>query len=176
MFSFLTVHFRAGGPSDPPCTPSKARSITVCATARSCARGWTLTVPRIQSSPTLGVIAMATPSASRPAITPWEGSYSWVRIGADERGARPSNNAPDNLQLAVPNPDGSPARDYHGWPDQYGFLSTSQAVFNPIGGPGDDLCVPDPKNLPSTCTRASLAKILSEDVPIKPVRHPPHRK
>jgi hypothetical protein len=26
--------------------------------------------------------------------------------GADERGARPSNNAPDNLQLAIPNPDG----------------------------------------------------------------------
>ena len=87
--------------------------------------------------------------------------------GADERGARPSNNAPDNLQLAIPNPDGSP--DYHGWPDQYGFLSASQAVFNPIGGPGDDLCVPDPTNLPSTCTPASLAKILSEDVPIKPV-------
>jgi hypothetical protein len=87
--------------------------------------------------------------------------------GADERGARPSNNAPDNLQLAVPNPDGSP--DYHGWPDQYGFLPTSQAVFNPIGGPGDDLCVPDATNLPSTCTPASLAQILSEDVPIQPV-------
>lgn len=87
--------------------------------------------------------------------------------GADERGARPSNNAPDNIQLAVRNPDGSP--DYHGWPDQFGFLSSSQAVFNPIGGPGDDLCVPDPTNLPSTCTAASLTKILSEDVPIKPV-------
>jgi hypothetical protein len=87
--------------------------------------------------------------------------------GADERGARPSNNAPDNLQLAIPNPDGSP--DYHGWPDQYGFLSASQAVFNPIGGPGDDLCVPDPTNLPSTCTPASLTQILTLDVPIKPV-------
>ena len=87
--------------------------------------------------------------------------------GADERGARPTNNVPDNLQLASQNPDGSP--DYHGWPDQFGFLSASQAVFNPIGGPGDDLCVPDPTNLPSTCTPASLAKILSEDVPIKPV-------
>jgi hypothetical protein len=87
--------------------------------------------------------------------------------GADERGARPSNNAPDNLQLAIPNPDGSP--DYHGWPDQYGFLPASLAMFNPIGGPGDDLCVPDPTNLPSTCTAASLNQILTEDVPISPV-------
>jgi hypothetical protein len=87
--------------------------------------------------------------------------------GADERGARPSNNAPDNIQLAVQNPDGSP--DYHGWPDQYGFLSSSLAVYNPIGGPGDDLCVPDPTNLPSTCTPASLQAILMKDVPIAPV-------
>jgi hypothetical protein len=87
--------------------------------------------------------------------------------GADERGARPSNNAPDNLQLASQNPDGSP--DYHGWPDRYGFLPSSQAVFNPIGGPGDDLCVPDPTNPPSMCTPASLALILKEDVPIRDV-------
>src|SRR5215471_16355511 len=59
--------------------------------------------------------------------------------GADERGARPSNNAPDPLQLAQQNKDGSP--DYHGWPDRYGFLPTSQSVYNPVGGPGDDLCV-----------------------------------
>jgi hypothetical protein len=87
--------------------------------------------------------------------------------GADERGARPSSNAPDNIQLASRNPDGTP--DYHGWPDQYGFLSSSQAVFNPVGGPGDDLCVPDPSNLPSTCSPASLAQILAEDVAIRPV-------
>jgi hypothetical protein len=87
--------------------------------------------------------------------------------GADERGARPSNNAPDPLQLARQNDDGTP--DYHGWPDRYGFLPSSQAVFNPVGGPGDDLCVPDATNLPSTCTPASLAKILSEDVPIRDV-------
>lgn len=87
--------------------------------------------------------------------------------GADERGARPGNNVPDFLQLASQNPDGSP--DYHGWPDQFGFLSSSQAMFNPIGGPGDDLCVSDPTNLPSTCSAASLANILSEDVPIAPV-------
>ncbi len=87
--------------------------------------------------------------------------------GADERGARPSNHAPDNLQLAVPNRDGTP--DYHGWPDQYGFQPSSQAVYNPVGGPGDDLCVPDASNPPSMCTPASLATILSEDVPIKNV-------
>ena len=86
--------------------------------------------------------------------------------GADERGARPSNNAPDSLQLARQNKDGSP--DYHGWPDRYGFLPTSQAVFNPVGGPGDDLCVPA-NNPPSNCTPASLAKILAEQSPIRDV-------
>ncbi len=86
--------------------------------------------------------------------------------GGDERGARPSNNYPDNLQLARMNPDGTP--DYHGWPDQFGFLPSTQAVFNPIGGPGDDLCVPA-ANPPSMCTPASLATILSEDRPIRDV-------
>ncbi len=94
--------------------------------------------------------------------------------GADERGARPSNNAPDSLQLAQMNPDGTP--DYHGWPDRYGFLPTNLAVFNPVGGPGDDLCVPDPSNPPSMCTPASLAQILSEDVPIRDVlKFPPQQ-
>jgi hypothetical protein len=60
--------------------------------------------------------------------------------GADERGARPTNNAPDPLQLARQHADGSP--DYHGWPDRLGFLPSSQAVFNPIGGPSDDVCPP----------------------------------
>jgi hypothetical protein len=92
--------------------------------------------------------------------------------GADERGARPSNNAPDSLQLARQNKDGSP--DYHGWPDRYGFLQTSQAVFDPVGGPGDDLCVAAPTNPPSHCTAASLATILAEQVPIRDVLdHPP---
>ncbi len=57
--------------------------------------------------------------------------------GEDERGARPTNNAPDRLQLAQ-NLDGIP--DYHGWPDRFGFLVSTQALFNPAGGPGDD-CV-----------------------------------
>jgi hypothetical protein len=88
--------------------------------------------------------------------------------GADiEVGARPSNNTPESLHLAHQNPDGTP--DYHGWPDRYGFLPTSQAVFNPVGGPADDLCVPDPSNPPSMCTPASLAQILAEDAPIRDV-------
>ncbi len=87
--------------------------------------------------------------------------------GADERSSRPSNFAPDMLQLAKQNADGTP--DYHGWPDRFGFLPSSQAVFNPIGGPGDDLCVPDPTNPPSMCTPASLANILKFDVPIADV-------
>ena len=87
--------------------------------------------------------------------------------GPDERGSRPSNGAPDMLQLARQNPDGTP--DYHGWPDRFGFLPSSQAVFNPVGGPGDDLCVPDPSNPPSMCTLASLAQILREDRPIHDV-------
>jgi glucose/arabinose dehydrogenase len=56
--------------------------------------------------------------------------------GEDERGARPTNNAPDRLHIARQNSDGSP--DYHGWPDRFGFLDSTQAVFNPVGGPGDD--------------------------------------
>jgi glucose/arabinose dehydrogenase len=87
--------------------------------------------------------------------------------GADERGARPSNGAPEDLSIDAQNPDGSP--NYHGWPDRYGFLPTSQAVFNPVGGPGDDLCVPDSTNPPSMCTAASLQRILTEDVPIADV-------
>ena len=101
-----------------------------------------------------------------PEDHPLKGGLLVGEDGADERGARPSNNAPDSLQLAEQNADGTP--DYHGWPDRYGFLPTSQAVFNPVGGPGDDLCVPA-NNPPSMCTPASLAQILAEDVPIRDV-------
>jgi glucose/arabinose dehydrogenase len=105
---------------------------------------------------------------------PLKGGLLVGEDGADERGARPSNNAPDMLQLAQQNADGTP--DYHGWPDRYGFLPSSQAVFNPVGGPGDDLCVPDPTNPPSMCTPASLATILKEDVPIRDVlKFPPQQ-
>jgi hypothetical protein len=92
--------------------------------------------------------------------------------GPDERGARPSNGAPDAMQIARQNDDGTP--DYHGWPDRYGFLETTQHVFDPVGGPSDDLCVFDAANPPSHCTPASLAQILSEDLPIRNVLdHPP---
>ena len=86
--------------------------------------------------------------------------------GPDERGSRPSNNAPDNLHLAQQNSDGSP--DYHGWPDRFGFLPSSQAVFNPIGGPGDDLCVPA-NNPPSGCTPASLQRIVGNPLASPPI-------
>jgi hypothetical protein len=98
---------------------------------------------------------------------PLKGGMLVGEDGPDERGARPSNGAPDGLHLASQNADGSP--DYHGWPDRFGFLASSQAVFNPIGGPSDDLCVFDATNPPSHCTPASLALILSEDVPIRDV-------
>ena len=87
--------------------------------------------------------------------------------GADERGARPSNGAPEVLSVDQQNADGTPV--YHGWPDRYGFLAASQAVFNPIGGASDDLCVFDAGNPPSFCTPASLAAILKFDVPIADV-------
>jgi glucose/arabinose dehydrogenase len=88
--------------------------------------------------------------------------------GEDERGARPTNNAPDRLALAQQHPDGSP--DYHGWPDRFGFLDSTQAVFNPLGGPGDDLCT-DPPNPPSP---ACIPLVLANTVPVKPVlAHPP---
>src|SRR5881296_1209802 len=67
---------------------------------------------------------------------PLRGGLFVTENGEDERGARPTENAPDRLHLAQQNPDGSP--DYHGWPDRFGFLDSTQAVFNPVGGPGDD--------------------------------------
>jgi hypothetical protein len=67
---------------------------------------------------------------------PLKGGLLVSENGEDERGARPVNNSPDRLTLAQQNPDGTP--DYHGWPDRFGFLASTQAVFNPVGGPGDD--------------------------------------
>ena len=83
--------------------------------------------------------------------------------GADERGARPSNGAPDALHVARQNDDGTP--DYHGWPDRFGFLPSSQAVFNPIGGPSDDLC----QSPPNTPFPACIPTVLAENVPIPDV-------
>jgi hypothetical protein len=84
--------------------------------------------------------------------------------GPDERGARPSNNAPEVVSVDYQDPAGTPV--YHGWPDRFGFLASSQAVFNPVGGQQDALCVFDVGNPPSFCTPASLANILKYDVPI----------
>jgi glucose/arabinose dehydrogenase len=69
---------------------------------------------------------------------PLKGRLFVTENGEDERGARPTNNAPDRLQVAEMNPDGTP--DYHGWPDRFGFLESTQALFNPVGGPADDAC------------------------------------
>jgi hypothetical protein len=102
---------------------------------------------------------------------PLKGGLLVGEDGPDERGARPSNNAPDALHLAQMNQDGTP--DYHGWPDRFSFLPSSQAVFNPVGGPADDLCVFDASNPPSLCTPASLNQILTEDVPIRNVLSSP---
>jgi glucose/arabinose dehydrogenase len=102
-----------------------------------------------------------------PEDHPLRGQLLVGEDGADERGARPSNGAPEVLSVDQQNDDGSPV--YHGWPDRYGFLAASQAVFNPIGGASDDLCVFDASNPPSFCTPASLANILKFDVPIRDV-------
>ena len=98
---------------------------------------------------------------------PLKGGLFVTENGEDERGARPVNNSPDRLALAQQNPDGSP--DYHGWPDRFGFLESTQAVFNPVGGPGDDLCSP-----PNAPFPACIPLVLLKDVPVKPVLdHPP---
>ncbi len=70
-----------------------------------------------------------------PKDHPLEGKLFVTENGEDERGARPTNNAPDRLQVAQQNKDGTP--DYHGWPDRFGFLESTQALFNPLGN-GDD--------------------------------------
>lgn len=85
--------------------------------------------------------------------------------GEDERGARPTNNAPDRLQVAEMNPDGTP--DYHGWPDFFGFLPSTQRVFNPQGGPADDLC--SPPAMPTFDAAACQAAVVAKDTPVKPV-------
>jgi glucose/arabinose dehydrogenase len=89
-----------------------------------------------------------------PADHPLKGELLISENGEDERGARPVNNAPDRLAIARQNADGSPS--FHGWPDRFGFLDSTQSVFNPIGGPGDDLW-PD------------VARIRAENSPVRPV-------
>jgi len=71
-----------------------------------------------------------------PADHPLKGELMASENGEDERGARPTNNAPDRLVIARQNPDGTP--EWHGWPDRFGFLDSTQSVFNPKGSGGDD--------------------------------------
>ncbi len=97
-----------------------------------------------------------------PEDHPLKGQLFVTENGEDERGARPTNNSPDRLQIARQNADGSP--DYHGWPDRFGFLESTSAMFNPIGGPGDDLCSP-----PNPPYPACIPLVLANDVPVKPV-------
>jgi glucose/arabinose dehydrogenase len=75
-----------------------------------------------------------------PVDHPLTGNLLVGEDGPDERGARPSNGAPEVLSIDQLNPDGTPV--YHGWPDRFGFLPSSQAVFNPVGGSSDDVCPP----------------------------------
>jgi glucose/arabinose dehydrogenase len=67
-----------------------------------------------------------------PADHPLQGQLMISENGEDERGARPTNNAPDRLAIARQNPDGTP--EWHGWPDRFGFLDSTQSVFNPRTG------------------------------------------
>ncbi|HKQ64345.1 MAG TPA: hypothetical protein VJZ73_05030, partial [Methylomirabilota bacterium] len=70
---------------------------------------------------------------------PLNGALFVTENGEDERGARPANNAPD--RLAVTDASHNAKRgflDHHGWPDRFGFLNSTQAIFNPIGGAADD--------------------------------------
>jgi hypothetical protein len=92
---------------------------------------------------------------------PLKGQLLISENGEDERGARPVNNAPDRLAIARQNPDGTP--EFHGWPDRFGFLDSTQSVFNPIGGNGDDLCSP------TGCTPSDIARIKAVDSPVRPV-------
>ena len=71
-----------------------------------------------------------------PADHPLKGEMMISENGEDERGARPTNNSPDRLAIARQNPDGTP--EWHGWPDRFGFLDSTQSVFNPKGSGGDD--------------------------------------
>ncbi|MFL5309428.1 MAG: hypothetical protein ACJ79H_03130 [Myxococcales bacterium] len=85
--------------------------------------------------------------------------------GEDERGARPTNNAPDRLQLAKQSSKGTP--DFHGWPDRFGFLDSTQAIFNPQGGPADDLGEAARDNPRTTPVKHSLA--FPPQAPIAPL-------
>jgi hypothetical protein len=68
-----------------------------------------------------------------------KGALFVTENGEDERGARPTNNSPDRLQVTEARRHAKHGTlDYHGWPDRFGFLNSTQAIFTPVGGPADD--------------------------------------
>jgi hypothetical protein len=108
-----------------------------------------------------------------PQDHPLQGHLLITENGEDERGARPTNNAPDRLQVAEPmGSDGKLVPDYHGWPDRFGFLDSAQAVFNPVGGPADDAC---PTTTPNTPAETACLKAHG-DIPVQHVlAYPPQQ-
>ena len=132
---------------------------------QSCERGLTSSNPTVTIEPFSWGYRNGYALRFAPNNHPLNGGLLVGEDGADERGARPSQNAPDLFHLAQQNKDGTP--DYHGWPDRYGFLPTTQAVFNPVGGPGDDLCglLIRPIRQAFVPRRASRT-ILTQDVPV----------
>src|SRR5262245_57204496 len=57
--------------------------------------------------------------------------------GEDRRGPRPVLNAPDRLHV-VPKKVVRNGLDFHGWPDLFGFLDSTQRIYIPDGGGGDN--------------------------------------
>ena len=57
--------------------------------------------------------------------------------GEDQRGPRPVLNAPDRLHV-VPKKVTRGGLDFHGWPDLFGFLDSTQRLFIPDAGGGDN--------------------------------------
>jgi hypothetical protein len=64
-----------------------------------------------------------------PESHPLKGQLLISENGEDERGARPVANSPDRVAIARQGPNGRP--EFHGWPDRFGFLDSTQSVFNP---------------------------------------------